>query len=230
MYAIGEIILVVVGILVALQINNWNETKKNKSTESVYLKEMLVDSEINLQKSIETIRDFEEMIPVLIGLLEQSALEKPTISVDSLNIAFSAINNMTTYTSTDRVYNNLIGSGDFKLITNQEIKTELAAYYKAIDLIKLVQSTHEMELVQSFQPYIIDYLDFQAINSMSVDDFKLPDPVEKNKILDVLSDRKFRNIVTLKLTIITDLLEQNRNIEQINRTIVTLLKETVKEQ
>jgi hypothetical protein len=31
-YAIGEIVLVVIGILIALSINNWNEISKNKKT------------------------------------------------------------------------------------------------------------------------------------------------------------------------------------------------------
>jgi hypothetical protein len=36
-YALGEIVLVVIGILIALSINNWNEERKNKIKESVYL-------------------------------------------------------------------------------------------------------------------------------------------------------------------------------------------------
>jgi len=39
-YAIGEIVLVVVGILIALQINNWNEVKKIKTLETKILKEL----------------------------------------------------------------------------------------------------------------------------------------------------------------------------------------------
>mgnify|MGYP000754820746 CR=1 FL=1 len=39
-YAIGEIVLVVVGILLALQINNWNELKKDKQLEKRYLKNL----------------------------------------------------------------------------------------------------------------------------------------------------------------------------------------------
>jgi len=45
-YAIGEIILVVIGILIALQINNWNETRKNK----VFEKEILEQIQVNLIK------------------------------------------------------------------------------------------------------------------------------------------------------------------------------------
>ena len=36
-YAVGEIILVVIGILIALQVNNWNENRKNDKVEESYL-------------------------------------------------------------------------------------------------------------------------------------------------------------------------------------------------
>ncbi|MGB5263940.1 MAG: DUF6090 family protein, partial [Lutimonas sp.] len=39
-YAIGEIVLVVIGILIALQINNWNEDKKARATELYVLQEI----------------------------------------------------------------------------------------------------------------------------------------------------------------------------------------------
>ena len=44
-YAIGEIILVVIGILIALSINNWNEENKNKKAEQNFYKEILNDLE-----------------------------------------------------------------------------------------------------------------------------------------------------------------------------------------
>ena len=42
-YAIGEILLVVIGILIALQINNWNENRKNKTALKTYTKSLIKD-------------------------------------------------------------------------------------------------------------------------------------------------------------------------------------------
>ena len=42
-YAIGEILLVVIGILIALQINNWNEARKSRIVETVLLKTIKSD-------------------------------------------------------------------------------------------------------------------------------------------------------------------------------------------
>ena len=53
-YAIGEIALVVIGILIALQINNWNEYRKDRIKE----KEILVNLEVCLEKNIDLINDF----------------------------------------------------------------------------------------------------------------------------------------------------------------------------
>ncbi len=51
-YAIGEIILVVIGILIALQINNWNEVNKNKHIETLFLQDFVTD----LKSDIETLK------------------------------------------------------------------------------------------------------------------------------------------------------------------------------
>ena len=49
-YALGEIILVVVGILIALQINNWNETKKTQRQEIKILQQLQIDLKYNLEE------------------------------------------------------------------------------------------------------------------------------------------------------------------------------------
>jgi len=48
-YAIGEIVLVVIGILIALQINNWNEWRKDRVKEHFILKDLAKNIQINIQ-------------------------------------------------------------------------------------------------------------------------------------------------------------------------------------
>ena len=72
LYAIGEIILVVIGILIALQINNWNENQKNGKLVSTYKKNLIKNltqdslnisnTLLNINNELETIKKFENRV------------------------------------------------------------------------------------------------------------------------------------------------------------------------
>ncbi|MBT8274093.1 MAG: hypothetical protein KJO77_09815 [Bacteroidia bacterium] len=49
-YAIGEILLIVIGILIALQLNNWNEIRKNRNSEQLLLSSLLIEMEENYEQ------------------------------------------------------------------------------------------------------------------------------------------------------------------------------------
>ena len=61
-YAIGEIILVVIGILIALQINNWNNERLNSTKEYTFLKELskIIESDIDYFQKEDSIRTVYE--------------------------------------------------------------------------------------------------------------------------------------------------------------------------
>lgn len=54
-YAIGEIILVVIGILIALQVNNWNEKRKNSAKYKAVLEQIytVLDQDIQEMETVE---------------------------------------------------------------------------------------------------------------------------------------------------------------------------------
>jgi hypothetical protein len=94
----------------------------------------------------------------------------------------------------------------------------------------VVQATHEMELVQIFQPYIIDNLDYAAIKPFEwlvydlVDDIPLTASSEEAQILDVLDTRQFRNVVVQKWVISTDLLDQFRGMLERTNEVLAMLE------
>jgi hypothetical protein len=50
LYAIGEIVLVVIGILLALQINNWNDQRSTEANNKIYLKKLIHELELNNER------------------------------------------------------------------------------------------------------------------------------------------------------------------------------------
>ena len=61
-YAVGEVVLVVFGILIALQINNWNENQKTKKLEIVFLENLQIDLEVDISNFNRRIKESEQIM------------------------------------------------------------------------------------------------------------------------------------------------------------------------
>jgi hypothetical protein len=219
-----DLIVVVVGLFIGLQVDTWWEDRKEARFESAYLLEIQEDFELNKLELEGLTERLEGIIRSTLVLQEQSVLATPSMSVSDLNENFSQIFNMATFDPVNRAYANLTGSGDLKLIQNRPLKNALAEYYAAAKETQVVQNTHEMELVQIYEPYVIENLDYLAVAFSRVDDFPLPPPVEEAIILDVLSTRQFRNVLAQKWTISTDLLNQHRGMLERTNNVLRLLE------
>ena len=68
-YAIGEIILVVIGILIALQINNWNENRKLNNNEKVILSDLVEDLELDYNAFNEDKKQLDKQLKLVDELI-----------------------------------------------------------------------------------------------------------------------------------------------------------------
>jgi len=133
-YAIGEIVLVVIGILIALSINNNNEAKKAKAKEHHYLNNIKTDLLLNItniNSFIETRESQIKSADVILEYYEGKPLsDLNDFSNHSLNVytwkKFYQINN---------TFLELTNSGNLALIENDSIKNNLLnidALYKEL--------------------------------------------------------------------------------------------------
>jgi len=219
-----DLIVVVVGLFIGLQVDTWWEGRKEARLEGAYLLEIQEDFELNKLLLEEMTVRLERIIRSMLVLQEQSALASPSLPVAELNEHFGDVSWMATFIPVNRAYSNLTGSGDLKLIQSRPLKNALAEYYSAAKVAVLVQNTHEMELVQVFEPYIVENLDYLAVAINRVDDFPLPPPADEASILKVLATRKFRNILVQKWVITTDLLNQSRGMMERTNNVLRLLE------
>jgi hypothetical protein len=124
-YAIGEIILVVIGILIALQINNWNDVRKNRKYEQEIL--TLINKNLkndSIAISIELFNS-KESNELTNRLLEQVSLGNYS---DSLNHWMGKIISFERFKSQSSAFEVLKSKG-IDVISDKELQLELISYY-----------------------------------------------------------------------------------------------------
>ena len=124
LYAIGEIILVVIGILIALSINNQNEARKERVQETVILKQLLGDFNSNLEQLDQKIsfrKDFMNSSKQLFNLIDNPDLRHK----DSID---NHIAKTMPYATFDPIFNDLASSGELSLIKNTILKQALTRW------------------------------------------------------------------------------------------------------
>lgn len=130
-YAIGEILLVVVGILIALQINTWNEGRKMSNQETFYLYRLVSENNqdmitfsgfmSDLEKGNESIEKFSE------------ALKSETISDSALircaNEYFKYGSIFPIFSSSNSTFEDLSSTGNLNIISNRILRESIVQHY-----------------------------------------------------------------------------------------------------
>ena len=127
-YAIGEIVLVVIGILIALQLNNWNTDNKASIEEVDLLIEMKHNLEIDLKDCLWNINKNQELLEANSAVLHH--LEERTPFHDSLQAHYGNLLGTTTQLRNMSAYDHLKSKG-INLIRNDSLRQSITVVYSA---------------------------------------------------------------------------------------------------
>lgn len=155
-YAIGEIILVVIGILIALSINNWNTSRINKNREADYL--INLERDLNNQlKAIDIQMEFETSVADQSKLALKPYNETNKLVMDStFAVALGTMTSRRTFLNPNPTYSELIASGNIELIKNKDFKDQLINYYEELERIeKVIANNNTLYTDQVFVPAIM---------------------------------------------------------------------------
>ena len=183
-YAIGEIVLVVIGILIALQLNNLNENKKN----DIFEKEILSQIQENLKsdwlvlKKIEL--NFSEAIASSNKILNAEESQK---TEDSIKIWLGAIIQFDRFQPLTNAYEVLKSNG-LDRISNKQLRFLLGKYYDD-EALRMIKSTNDIEL--AFNDHWIPILFEETV------EFEFKKSVELKDYSVLLKSSKERNILKL---------------------------------
>jgi hypothetical protein len=155
-YAIGEIILVVIGILIALSINNWNNNRINTEREAAYI--INLERDLNNQlEAINTQMDFEAKIADYCKIaLEPYNIENKLVIDSTFAVAMGVITSRRTFLNPNPTYTELISSGNIEIIKDRKFKDQLINYYEELERIeKVIANNNALYTDQEFTPVIM---------------------------------------------------------------------------
>lgn len=133
-YAIGEIILVVIGILIALQINNWNQNRIQDQNEQIYLLGLKEEFQVSKLKLEELRSVNQKNYNGAKKILEYTNLKKdlPTEAKFS-TILFQTFSDDIAFNPNNSLLFEMINSGNLKNLTNTELRKQLTKWVSTIE-------------------------------------------------------------------------------------------------
>ncbi len=179
-YAIGEILLVMVGILLALQVSNWNSDRKDRISERSLLDNIHRDFTSNKVSfdSLKTI-DYRNMA-LLDSMVSLLPLKGDSLKIRTFweqNDGFEGI----TYNPYSSTVKSMVNSNSLQLIQDQELQ-DLIVSWEDVLLDYQEEETGFFNMMNDhYWPYISDVFDYTNQN--------------KEKNLEAMSSDKFQNMV-----------------------------------
>ncbi len=122
-YAIGEFILVVLGILVALQINNWNEGRKQLEERQELIESLKTDFEISLELLETEFSEAEEIYENIELLLRNAGGEPSELTVEEFKALHGRIKSSNAYTPALGAYQSALSTGVITSLGSRELNS-----------------------------------------------------------------------------------------------------------
>jgi hypothetical protein len=224
-YALGEIVLVVIGILIALQLNNWNTQKALKQEELKIIRSLHEEFSDNLVM-FDGVYNFH-----LNRRRSIVAVKSPEINnapLDSLLLHTRNIGFNYTFDPYQGIYNAIINSGKIELISNDSLKQRISKFQDLLDDYK-EEEVNTMNFTQNnLYPFIIETrkLDFNTFHSIT----KRTEE-EKNAykmdLLDMIESNKYENILVYIYGYMEDTFTEGPILRQEMVSIINLLESEI---
>jgi hypothetical protein len=238
-YAIGEIILVVIGILIALQINNWNELKKERAVEVNYLKNLKADLLLELDNNEDfSLYRFEKTGSCTILLNGEAP--KTIDDVKKYTDEYEKVFIWDGFVPNNNTFKELLSSGNLSLIKNDAIKNallELENFYADI-------SRGEYHMRREYEKFLYDRSVENTLSLAFFDDsepkygypsrLNIADiPVSRHEKLIsdaqwLYNDQTFNNGIRLAMMNNGYLADIHRNTNQHIQKLITLIDSEIK--
>lgn len=161
-YAIGEIALVVIGILVALGINNWNQERLERKKEDIMLSELHQEFVANKQQ-LDTMFFYQNRaLQSAIALIEMFPIDINKTPIDSLERTIYYLHWHYTFNPSQGVINSIVNTSSFDLITNDSLRRIIISWPDIYNDYREEEVIAVNNYYEVFLPYFTQHMRFST--------------------------------------------------------------------
>ena len=162
-YALGEIILVVLGIIIALQFNSWNIKRVNSQQEIKILKELKIEYEGKLEELNQKANLRNIIVKSSTKILQLIKNQNYNINKDSLDILVIESALSPTYDASNSVTNELLNSGKLYLIQNENLRKKILDWEGELAKLDEEEQYGIGILSRNYLPYLFKYYPYNNL-------------------------------------------------------------------
>lgn len=156
-YAIGEILLVVIGILIALQVNNWNQSRILKKQEKILLEEIHAEFKYNKAELESNLLRYSDVYDNLTKIIDLFPIDTQTTDIDSLAIYLNRTIFRGNYDYSNTALEKIKMAPSYDIISNEELRNLLLEWEVVLaDYMEIEESTIK-HLEQQYEPALYSY-------------------------------------------------------------------------
>ena len=233
LYAIGEILLVVVGILIALQINNWNEQQKQNERERLLLMNLRNDFQTRLAELREITTAREEAIQDILSLNRIIADRSLIPPEEELNDLLSTLVNSFGFNEQFKMLDVLFTTGLINDLSNEELKQMLLLWPQQVEEMLEEQRGLNVLYNDVLRPLYYRYLSVRNIyEAFEFRGYNIPrgEPVTLTKnVQGLLDDPLFENYLADAEAFLTVNVIDGRILIESAERIIELLNQNIDE-
>jgi len=231
LYATGEIILIIIGILIALQLNNYNSNLNKNQSELKALENLKVDFEYNqvaIKKDIERVELSRKSCLQILQYTGRNYVD--SFKIDSI---LQYTPNSPTYFPKNGFLLDLMNSGNLSLIKNNILRKDLSLWLPTLEYLKnqeRICDKYDHNLIQFITKHG-SWLNSDSYSSYEfIKQLKLPRSgfdVSNNQLLKFV---EFENLIENQLILRMLLLESQKKCLKNNEEILEILKTEIKKK
>lgn len=223
-FAVGlDVIVVIVGIFLGMQVTEWNDMRKERGTEQEYLIRLLEDAETNQSDLNSIITHYTKQVDSIYALTQALSLKSMQgYEFDVIERGVYAILSFPSIRFRNGTMTELLSAGKMSLIQDKEIKTLLLEQNALYEFVMTQHRDFRLLLIDKQEQYD-SYTTYES----------LPDKIRSRMVFDfeqLASSDTFNNIANNSLLLQRLMLDYRKNQQELNIELIKRIKCNISNQ